>query len=358
MSAPAPAPARLNSLDQFRGYTVAAMFVVNFLGGLAVTPAILKHHNTWCSYADTVMPQFFFAAGFALRLVMLKMLAAGATHAAVMRRGLRRALGLLVFGLVLYQLDGDFKKWRDLAESGWGGFLQESFRRNAFQALVHIAVTTLWILPVICRGWRARILFAALSAGLHVWLSHAFWYETLHRWHVIDGGALGFLTWTIPMIAGSLAFDAVRGPVSAIRPLIVWGSAAMIGGYGLSCLTAGGHLAPPPFFPPVMPVDLWTMSQRAGSLSYLLFSSGWSLALYAAFRHFCDKRGWSLTVFRDLGRNALAAYVLHFMVMAAVLKFCPKDSPWWWALAMCTLHFLIIWWWVRWLNARGLFLRL
>ena len=48
------------------------MFVVNFLGGFAVTPALLKHHNTYCSYADTIMPQFMFAVGFALRLVLLR----------------------------------------------------------------------------------------------------------------------------------------------------------------------------------------------------------------------------------------------------------------------------------------------
>ena len=65
--------ARLVSLDQFRGYTVAGMFIVNWLGSFAITPEILKHHRTWCSYADTIMPQFFFAAGFALRLVWLKM---------------------------------------------------------------------------------------------------------------------------------------------------------------------------------------------------------------------------------------------------------------------------------------------
>lgn len=63
---------RLSSLDQFRGYTVAAMFLVNFLGDYRATPALLRHHNTWCSYADTVMPQFFFAVGMALRLVMLR----------------------------------------------------------------------------------------------------------------------------------------------------------------------------------------------------------------------------------------------------------------------------------------------
>ena len=63
-----PATNRIASLDQFRGYTVAGMFLVNFVGSFAVTPLILKHHNTYCSYADTIMPQFFFAVGFAFRL--------------------------------------------------------------------------------------------------------------------------------------------------------------------------------------------------------------------------------------------------------------------------------------------------
>ena len=39
---------------------------------ITVVPAILKHHNTYCSYADTIMPQFFFAVGFAYRLTFLR----------------------------------------------------------------------------------------------------------------------------------------------------------------------------------------------------------------------------------------------------------------------------------------------
>ena len=59
---------RIESLDQFRGYTVAGMFVVNFLGSFDATPVLLTHQNNFCSYADTIMPQFFFAVGFAFRL--------------------------------------------------------------------------------------------------------------------------------------------------------------------------------------------------------------------------------------------------------------------------------------------------
>jgi predicted acyltransferase len=45
MDAINPSPPRLASLDQFRGYTVLGMFLVNFVGGLAAVPAILKHHQ-------------------------------------------------------------------------------------------------------------------------------------------------------------------------------------------------------------------------------------------------------------------------------------------------------------------------
>ena len=46
-------------MDQFRGYTVAGMVLVNFVGGLAAFPEVLKHHNghPYFSYADTIMPE-------------------------------------------------------------------------------------------------------------------------------------------------------------------------------------------------------------------------------------------------------------------------------------------------------------
>src|SRR3984893_7639012 len=99
--APAPLPpGRIASLDQFRGYTVAGMLLVNFLDGFAVVPAVLKHHNTYCSYADTIMPQFFFAVGFATRLTFLKRLRDVGPRAAT-AAAVRRNLGLIVLGFVL-----------------------------------------------------------------------------------------------------------------------------------------------------------------------------------------------------------------------------------------------------------------
>ena len=351
-------PPRLSSLDQFRGYTVAAMFLVNFLGRYEATPALLLHHHTWCSYADTVMPQFFFAVGMALRLVLLR---EEEQHgrARALGRGARRGLLLMLAGLAWYYPGRAFDTWAILTGTAPSELLRDVFLTNTFQALTHIGAATLWVLPVITRGARLRVAFALASAGLHAGLSHAGWYETLHRWQVIDGGPLGFLTWSLPVVAGSLALDVVKaGAPGGMARLVQAGAVVMLTGYGLACFTAGGVLAAPPFLPPWHAPDVWTMSQRTGSVSYQMFSAGFALAVYAGFMWWSDRRGRSLGLFTDLGQNALAAYFIHMVLMGLLGHVGPKDAPLWYAVTLSAAGFFLSWGAVRWLNARRLFLRL
>jgi hypothetical protein len=103
-------------MDQFRGYTVAGMFLVNFVGGLAVFPEVLKHHNghPYFSYADSIMPSFMFAAGFSYRLTTLRRLAqkgAARTYLHV----LVRSLALVLVSLVMY-MHGDVDEFKTWAE--------------------------------------------------------------------------------------------------------------------------------------------------------------------------------------------------------------------------------------------------
>lgn len=335
------------------------MFLVNFVGGFAVVPAVLKHHHTYCSYADTIMPQFLFAVGFALRLVLLRNAQRDGTVAAL-RRAALRCLGLIVLGFVVYRLDGNFRTWAAMVAAGPVEILANAFWRSPFQTLAHIGVTGLWVLPVMLAPARSRIAYAAVSGLVHVGLSHFFWYELLHAKRVIDGGLLGFLTWSIPTLAGSLAYDVIaqRGAAGAMKPLLRWGGALMLAGYGIACLNQGGSLVPPPFQPPTAPVDMWTMSQRAGSLSYLVFSTGFALAVYVAFIWLADLKQWTSGLFATLGQNALAAYLIHLWVDDFVKPFAPRDAPWWWVLAMFTLFFGLTCGMVHVLNRRGLFLRL
>ena len=219
-----PDPGRIASLDQFRGYTVLGMFVVNFLGPFAVIDAVapvLKHHHTYCSYADTIMPQFFFAVGFAYRLTFLKRWQAAGLPAACLK-AVRRNLGLILLGAVVYHLDGKYTSWAQLTDLGVGGFVTTAFQRNVFQTLVHIGVTSLWVLPVIGARPAVRVAFAAGSGLLHLGLSDDFYYAWVMKRPGIDGGPLGFLTWTVPLLVGSLAYDAV---MAAREPAGCWSGA-------------------------------------------------------------------------------------------------------------------------------------
>ena len=156
MTEPPNTPARLASLDQFRGYTVAGMFLVNFLGGFAACPYILKHTHIYCSYADTIMPHFLFAVGFAFRLtfgrrVQTQGLAAAYGHAA------KRMLGLALVAIVYYGAGTVASNWDELTRLNWW-VLYKPIKREWFQTLMHIAITSLWILPVI----------RAAASGRHV----------------------------------------------------------------------------------------------------------------------------------------------------------------------------------------------
>ena len=84
------------------------------------------------------------------------------------------------------------------------GIFATAFQRNYFQTLVHIGVTTLWVMPVIAGAPWARVAFAILACTLHLILSELGYYSWAMNRPVIDGGPLGFLTWTVPFRPGRL----------------------------------------------------------------------------------------------------------------------------------------------------------
>ncbi len=353
------APPRIASLDQFRGYTVVGMLLVNFAGGYGAVPAVFKHHNTYCSYADTIMPQFFFAVGFALRLVLLRNREKWGAKPAY-RRALRRIGLLAALGLAFYNVEP--AEW---LRNGFGPWMERwkagiPLWRDSFQTLVHIAVTSLWVLPVIAASGRVRIAFSAASVVLHLGLSEWFWYRWLNEHRVIDGGPPGFLTWTVPVIVGSLAHDwwTLRGPRAAMAPIFRWALVLMLVGYALSCVGAAAPLAAPPFFPPHGAVDLWTMSQRAGSASYQVFAAGFSLAIFGGFVWLADVRAKALSLFSAFGQNALAAYLLAAVLERPFSLFRRREASLMEALALTAVFIAVNAAAVVWMNRRRWFLRL
>lgn len=398
MSLARPTTNRIASLDQFRGYTVAGMFLVNFIGGFAATPIIFTHKNTFCSYSDTIMPQFFFAVGFAFRLTFGRR---AQTEGLARAYGhvIRRLLGLALVAVVVYGAPTAARTWQQFLEIGPWHALWHSIRDVWFQTLLHIAVTSLWILPVIRASALVRVAYMIASAALQVALSHWFYFEWVNGGlggGGIDGGVLGFLSWTVPMITGTLACDAVAAADGRPRlaKMFFWSVVLMAAGWLMSCgttlydvredqvaslkdeLLAPDPVVPsrqrletrrltwaePPFVPPPdrdhRKHNYWMMSQRAATVSYHTFAAGFSLAVYALFYIACDVWGWQLGVFRTLGTNALVGYILHGMVDAAVSPFIPKNSPGWYVAAGFLVYFGITYLFIRHLERNNIYLKL
>jgi hypothetical protein len=403
MAAPT-ASQRLASLDQFRGYTVAGMMLVNYLGGFAACPRILKHTHDYCSYADTIMPQFLFAVGFAMRLTFERRFQREGR--AAYGRVIRRLLGLVLVSLVVYTVGSRARSWQELCDLGFLGAIGEPLKRTWFQTLMHIAVTSLWILPVVRATAGVRIVWMTASALVHVLLSWWFNFTWVNSPPAgIDGGPLGFLTWTVPAIVGTLACDAFApatghsGDRAVPLGRVAVAAALLMGlGWGMSCGTrcydihtidtappspraadgvvptatrmaakqaAGGGaaawLAEAPFVPPPpasqRQLNYWMMSQRAGSLSYLVFAAGFSLAVYLMFHLACDRARWQLPLFTTFGTNAILAYVVHDMVGTAVKGFVPGDSPGWYVTGSLLLFGWITWLIIRHFEKDGVYLR-
>jgi hypothetical protein len=100
------------------------------------------------------------------------------------------------------------------------------------------------------------------------------------------------------------------------------------------------------------------MNQRAGSVSYLTFGAGFSMAVFALAVWACDVRRWQLGVLRTFGANALAAYVIHIFAERFVKLFVEDDWPLAAALASLAVFLAICYAAVRALEKRGLYLRL
>jgi len=298
-----PVTKRILSLDQFRGFAIFGMILVNFLGHFDVIPETFKHPRFGMTFANAIAPYFLFAVGMGFRLsLQRKITKLGKTKAYLL--SIKRYIILIAIGVVLYGPDPVCDMWDALVDIGFGGLLA---------------------LPFIVSNRFVRISMAFVFLIFHQLLFALTPYGEWTMVNSIDGGPLGIFPWSSILIFGTIIMDyLVELPQKHfIKNSLVLGVLLMILGYGLSLLE---------------PQSLWQFSQRSMTMAYPLFSAGLSIITYVAFYAINDIRKIEIPHLTLFGMNPLAIYILQQVLIALTLAFMPGDTP----LLPALLGFVVI----------------
>lgn len=326
------ATGRLTSLDAFRGFTIAAMVLVNNPGDWGNLYPQLAHAkwNGW-TFTDTIFPFFLFIGGVSMALSLGRLAAAGADKPRLLAKLAKRAMLIFLIGFVL-----NFIPNFDIHKVRIPGVLQR------------IALVTLLAAPIVVYlGWRAQAAVIAALLAL---------YSVLMLFVPVPGIGAGVLepgqdfgayvdrmvlsghmwvqskTWdpeglvsTLPALASQL-FGVLAGRLLLARlprtEQIVWLVIA-----GLACVALGSV-----FDAILMPVNksLWTPS-------YCLLMTGWALLAFAFFYWMLDVNPYAAVreaagrwskPFVIYGMNALFIFALSGFLakMFGFIKFVQPDG--------------------------------
>lgn len=295
---------RLVSLDALRGFTIAAMIMVNFPGmGSHVYPTL--QHSAWngLTFTDTIAPIFLFVVGVSIVFAYSRRLASGTQKGGLYKKILFRSLKIFAVGMLLNMMP-DF----DLDNIRWTGTLHRIAFVFLFCAIIFLNTTwkqQVWITVVLLTGYWLLLTgvptpgydTAMLEPGVNIvaWFDSRFlpgkmWQGTWDPESILSTFP-SVATGITGMLAGRLMVSELS-PSEKVNRLMTAGLFSAILGY---------------FWGLIFPVNenLWTSS-------FVLVTSGLAAMLLGAFYFITDIKGYTRWTRPGVvfGANAIAAYVL------------------------------------------------
>lgn len=294
---------RFVALDAFRGFTIAAMILVNTPGSWAYVYRPLKHAE-WhgCMPADLVFPFFLFIVGASMWFSFKKFDHRGSAPA--VKKVLRRTAIIFIIGLALsaFPFVRDYSTMRIMGvlqrialAYGIAAVLCLYFDRKKLIATSGIVLAGYWLLlrglgggdPYGLEGNLVRSIDMRVIGEGRLWRGAGVPFD--------PEGILSTLPAVVTVILGYLTGRSIQsrsGPVRAVYRMILWGILAVLAGSAWNI---------------VFPINkyLWTSS-------YVLYTAGIALVILAVFIWLVDIKGyrmWArpLVVF---GMNSIFIYVL------------------------------------------------
>ena len=359
-----PTKSRIQSLDQYRGYAIFGMLLVNFFGFYKTTwvnadsslkgalefvfGQQLHHHGEYMTYADTIAPIFMFVVGIGMRLSWTNRIKHVEPGVA------RKAMAKRYFTLVL------------IAFAIYAGWL--------WDALMSIGLSGLVALIIVDKKWPVRVAYAlGLVVAYQLIFSNTSYGEWLLRmgqygreldWPFIttflplrgelldvriNGGLIGHWGWAFMLIMGTIAYDIMQTQdrKKIITGLLAMGIILTIVGWSAKCIgTQHFYKTAEPFVAAAIMSDDAAMMKDANQLvgkSPGILSShfkGNEEALTAL-----DGRNWAKL--KEVGGDTLTALAVNAPAEAPRL-----GNEWvfsknyvtmpfvFWASALCVFHLL------------------
>ena len=362
---------RLESLDAFRGFDM--MFIMGFasiiLAVCSLFPsgeeswlALQMKHVSWdgLAFMDLIFPTFLFIAGISFPFSLAKQQSLGLSSARVHWKVVRRALLLLLCGLLYNGIlkCTDFSTFRYCSVLGRIGFAW------MFAALIfmHCRKAVRWcIAAALLLGYFLLLRFVpapdaagadSLSQAGNIagWIDRMIMPGSLYRGNWDPEGILGVVPATVTALLGMFTGEFVRGKdlTGQKKTLYMLGAAA--------CLAAAGLVW-----------SIWCpINKNLWSSSFTLVAAACSLAGFALFYYIIDVRGHKgpfCFFCRMFGMNSITIYLASAFIpmntiarnlLGGIASLCP---PAWGHLILVCGVFALNWLLVYFLYRQKIFLK-
>ncbi len=306
---------RVQSLDAFRGLTIAGMILVNNPGSWAYVYPPLAH-AAWHGWTptDLIFPYFLFILGVAVPYSFARRLEEGAHRGDLVRHIARRSAVLIVLGLAMRAVP-DF----DVTTMRYYGVLQRIGLVYFFAATAYVYLgmgARVGLTALLLLGYWAVMMWVPVpgygAGDLSPDGNLAGWLDRLlldgHLWQGTwdPEGLLSTLPAIATALLGIFTGEGLRSPASGVektRGLVTVGLVATVVGLGWGL---------------VFPINknLWTSS-------YVVFTAGTALVALGVLYWLIDVRrlrgAWQewMVVY---GRNAILVFVASGMVTKAMAR--------------------------------------
>ncbi len=388
---PKPAPARLASVDAYRGFVMFLMMAeVLHLKGLAAKGGIwatLAHHQEhveWvgCTLHDLIQPSFSFLVGVALPFSIAGRLARGQSQVGMIAHAFWRALILVVLGIFLRSVDKPqtyftFEDTLSQIGLGYGFLFLLGFRpmRDQWIALGLILVgiwgAFAWYAPGpdfdyarvgVPETWNHHVTgFAShwdknanLAWRVDTWFLNFF---PRHAPFAFNRG--GYATLSFIPTLGTMILGLIAGGMLRRVDQTGWEKVGRFVAAGVVGLMLGWALGASGICPVVK--RIWTPS-------WVVFSGGWCFLLLAAWYAAVDLIGPRPLAFPFvvIGMNSIAAYCLSELLNGFLLSTLDihlgrdlfrRLGPEYETLLRGASVLLMLWLILFWMYRRRLFLR-